>query len=219
MTKKCDKCGEAYTPDNPVHMCFGPRSSKDRVLPKTDLEWIAYALNDAATALPVLFTMLTKIGARDGAMVADEILGHVKSAQKNCSHLIERERTANEPLSEGMDTPWPLRDVLAKLIEATEHLLDDHACDTHGHEEYRAAVNAGKKLAEQRASQPPSAVPKFKVGDSVRISRYIGIDRPETDVPRTVLEIKPAAPEYVLTVPGGGRAIEAEQALVPALTK
>lgn len=27
MTKKCDKCGEAYTPGNPVHVCFGSRSS------------------------------------------------------------------------------------------------------------------------------------------------------------------------------------------------
>lgn len=55
-------------------------------------------------------------------------------------------------LSSGMDTPWPLRDVLAKLIDATEHLLDDHDCDTHGHEEYRAAINAGKLLLTRRAS-------------------------------------------------------------------
>lgn len=49
-------------------------------------------------------------------------------------------------LPTGMDTPWPLRDVLAKLIAATEHLLDDHACDTHGHEEFRTAANRGKEL-------------------------------------------------------------------------
>jgi hypothetical protein len=76
-------------------------TSKERVLPKTELEWIAYALNDAAVALPVLFTMLAKIGAREGAMVADEILGHVKCAQKQCSHLVEAERRAShEPRTE-----------------------------------------------------------------------------------------------------------------------
>lgn len=73
-------------------------TSKEKVLPKTELEWIAHALNDAAVALPVLFTMLAKIGAREGAMVADEILGHVKCAQKQCGHLVEAERrAAHEP--------------------------------------------------------------------------------------------------------------------------
>jgi hypothetical protein len=43
----------------------------------------------------------------------------------------------------GMDTPWPLHDVVAKLIEATQHLLDHHQCDVHGHEEFRTAANRG----------------------------------------------------------------------------
>lgn len=46
----------------------------------------------------------------------------------------------------GMDQPWPLPDVLAKLIEATEHLLKQHDCDAHGHEEYRAAADYGHAL-------------------------------------------------------------------------
>jgi hypothetical protein len=45
-----------------------------------------------------------------------------------------------------LDTPWPLPDVLAKLIEATEHLLGHHGCDAHGHEEYRAAAESGKAV-------------------------------------------------------------------------
>lgn len=45
----------------------------------------------------------------------------------------------------GMDQPWPLQDVLAKLMEATDHLLTDHDCDLHGHEEFRHAIIVGKK--------------------------------------------------------------------------
>lgn len=57
----------------------------------------------------------------------------------------------------GMDTPWPLHDVLAKLIEATDHLLDVHDCDTHGHEEFRTAAIAGKELLARHQSQPARA--------------------------------------------------------------
>lgn len=45
----------------------------------------------------------------------------------------------------GMGSPWPLPDVLAKLIEATEHLLHGHDCDADGWEEYQTAVKRGKE--------------------------------------------------------------------------
>ncbi|WP_237133761.1 hypothetical protein [Pseudohongiella sp. O18] len=45
----------------------------------------------------------------------------------------------------GADTPWPLHDVLIALAEATQHLLDDHNCDRHGHEVWR--------LCEKRATE------------------------------------------------------------------
>jgi hypothetical protein len=63
------------------------RTSNERVLPTTDLEWIAHVLKDADAALAVLFTMLAKVGLRDGAMVADEIAANVKTARKLCGHL------------------------------------------------------------------------------------------------------------------------------------
>lgn len=47
-------------------------------------------------------------------------------------------------LALAMDIPWPLPDILAKLIEAAEHLLRDHDCDYHGHESYRVAIEYGK---------------------------------------------------------------------------
>lgn len=46
----------------------------------------------------------------------------------------------------GMDTPWPLHDVLAKLIDATGVLLDRHSYDDHGHEGVRYAQLAGKEI-------------------------------------------------------------------------
>jgi hypothetical protein len=61
-----------------------------------------------------------------------------------------------------MYTPWPLHDVLAKLIEATEHLLDHHDCDTHGHEEFRTAANRGKELLGSQVkarAEPVTASP------------------------------------------------------------
>lgn len=32
-----------------------------------------------------------------------------------------------------LDTTWPLHDVLAQLVEATEHTLRDHNCDHEKH--------------------------------------------------------------------------------------
>lgn len=44
------------------------------------------------------------------------------------------------------DTPWPLHEVLARLVHAAEHLLRDHGCDTHGHEGIRDAAVAGRSI-------------------------------------------------------------------------
>lgn len=45
-----------------------------------------------------------------------------------------------------MDTPWSLVEVLSKLVAATNHLLYDHSCDAHGHEEYRTAALRGEQI-------------------------------------------------------------------------
>lgn len=59
----------------------------------------------------------------------------------------------------GMDTPWPLHDVLAKLVQATEHLLNVHACDAHGHEEFGIAAQRGKQIhALLLANRPRVAI-------------------------------------------------------------
>jgi hypothetical protein len=44
------------------------------------------------------------------------------------------------------DTPWPLQDVVVRLVQAAEHLLDWYGSDVHGYEEIRAAVIAAKGI-------------------------------------------------------------------------
>lgn len=44
------------------------------------------------------------------------------------------------------ETAWPLRDVLAKLVEAVDHLLDVHDCDAHGHEQFIIARDKAREL-------------------------------------------------------------------------
>ena len=43
------------------------------------------------------------------------------------------------------DQPWPLRDIVAKLADAAEHLLHDHSCDAHGHEEIERALKRARE--------------------------------------------------------------------------
>jgi|GEM_PF-4536728 len=45
----------------------------------------------------------------------------------------------------GFDQPWPLRDVVARLVEAAEHLHSDHQCDAHGYEEVMEAVSVARR--------------------------------------------------------------------------
>lgn len=144
-------------------------TSKEKVLPKTELEWIAHALNDAAVALPVLFTMLAKIGAREGAMVADEILGHVKCAQKQCGHLVEAERRAAHEPPAGLDA----KD-LAELrpcysVEGLTAFIAKH----HPALELR-------ERAPSASAQPPRAEHPLSSGDAIACIG-MALQNPDTD--------------------------------------
>lgn len=58
---------------------------------------------------------------------------------------------------EGQAQPWPVRDCLTKLTDAAEHLLRDHDCDHHGHEEVRAAINAAREHEQPAPAQPQAS--------------------------------------------------------------
>lgn len=47
-----------------------------------------------------------------------------------------------------MEHPWSLLDVLRVLCLAVDHLLGQHGCDDHGHEETKAARDAGREILE-----------------------------------------------------------------------
>lgn len=77
-----------------------------------------------------------------------------------CQQL-EKEAVSSKTVLLGMDTPWPLPDVLAKLIEATEHLLYVHNCDAHGHEEFRRARIVGQQYLQAMRAAPETAASPF----------------------------------------------------------
>lgn len=50
---------------------------------------------------------------------------------------------------ENLSNPWPLKDVLSKLIEAADILLHKKDYDGHGHEEIFIAVQRAKEIRQQ----------------------------------------------------------------------
>jgi len=51
-------------------------------------------------------------------------------------------------MESGLDRPWPLRSVLAKLVEAADILLDRHSYDGHGWEEIAEARASARELLD-----------------------------------------------------------------------
>jgi hypothetical protein len=45
-----------------------------------------------------------------------------------------------------MGTPWPLESVLNHLVDAIDHLFDDHSCDANHHEVWKAARNQAQEI-------------------------------------------------------------------------
>ena len=46
----------------------------------------------------------------------------------------------------GIDGPWPVADVLDRLLAAHEHLHEGHDCDHHGYEVTMAARDAARQI-------------------------------------------------------------------------
>jgi cell division protein FtsB len=104
----------------------------------------------------VLFTMLTKIGAREGAMVADEILGHVKSAQKTCAHLIEAARDGFAPIRKMQDAVAKCEEENMQLRERVDALempwakLVKEAAGDDGIDSQAFVTRLWKKIEDQK---------------------------------------------------------------------
>jgi len=85
------------------------------------------------------------------------------------SHLVECEMANSAaaygrwqaqqlPAWYGMDTPWPLHEILTELSRAAGILLDDKSYDGHGHEFIRNAQTAADAMLAmlQQLPEPPT---------------------------------------------------------------
>jgi hypothetical protein len=66
-------------------------------------------------------------------------------------------------------SPWPLRDVLARLADAADHLLHDHDCSAHGHEGVLEAVTQARRILHSLPHTPD------RIESIVRYFRHIEI--------------------------------------------
>ncbi len=66
--------------------------------------------------------------------IVDDLRAELASAKA------ERERII------GLGGPWPLTSILARLADASDHLLTDHDCDAHGWEGVTCARDAARAL-------------------------------------------------------------------------
>lgn len=76
--------------------------------------------------------------------LAHEDAGKIATLEAGAERLREAPR---EVL--GVDTPWPLADVLERAADAIAHLLHDHDCDRHGWELDAGGVPRLKHYAER----------------------------------------------------------------------
>ena len=85
------------------------------------------------------------------------------------------------PLARG---PWSLLDVLARLTAAADHLLKDHDCDTHGHEEIAAARDAARMVL--RSTRPEEADERLARGVFAAFDRHI---KPPPELEAKLLDV------------------------------
>ncbi|MCP4948862.1 MAG: hypothetical protein GY923_15300 [Aestuariibacter sp.] len=48
-----------------------------------------------------------------------------------------------------LDEPWPMQSVLRTLASGIDHLLDDHSCDAHAHEQLNLCRHKARTLADR----------------------------------------------------------------------
>jgi hypothetical protein len=60
----------------------------------------------------------------------------------DCTHCNDTHR-----MTIGNDGPWPLVDVLDCLADAADHLLNEHNCDMHSHEQVATARDFARQFS------------------------------------------------------------------------
>jgi len=70
-----------------------------------------------------------------GEMTRVELAAEVAASRSRFSHILARD-----------DTPWSLETTLQTLADAADHLMRDHDCDAHGHEQVIEAVASARAM-------------------------------------------------------------------------
>lgn len=139
-------------------------SRHDRALEKLIQARSSEVATEIARGFDVVTTMAQAMLAGYNKLI-DERDEAVAEAER--LRLLVTDRTADRVINApaqvhlGADSPWPLADVLERLAFAAAHLLYDHSCDGHGHEEAGAALTAAQGyIAQLRLGRPvPAAAP------------------------------------------------------------
>jgi hypothetical protein len=76
---------------------------------------------------------------------ARTVMGSV--AKANIAIRLAEAEALKEAL--GFATPWPITDVLTVLVDATQHLRQDHDCDCPSHERRKYAADAATQMIER----------------------------------------------------------------------
>lgn len=107
--------------------------------------WIRYTAESFHSAT---LAEMAREDAVTAARDADQLKVTVQARQAVADVVLQRDEARRERNALlgllGLQTPWPLADVLERLADAAEHLLGDHNCDDLGHEGKREAMLRGR---------------------------------------------------------------------------
>jgi len=109
----------------------------------------------ASKGEPITEQGLAEIRARDQGLTDDWLSQPTEDRRKLLAE-VDRLKAERDALL-ALDTPWPLHEVLSRLVLAADHLADDHACDAHGYEGLYEAVAAARRFLVKLPGVAPSA--------------------------------------------------------------
>jgi hypothetical protein len=84
----------------------------------------------------------------------DSGVGANNNALESVEKLLMTDMTKEEMLPGAIDSAWPARDVVQKLVDAADVLLNDKSYDGHGYEEIFAARAVAKEWLGVTADPP-----------------------------------------------------------------
>ena len=162
------------TPEGVEHLCRGLRESNDSL--GAENEKLRIALSDCANHAAGYQCTSGMCSTEFLLHVPEEVRLQIGARERDLSanlagmQRLEAERDearAKLAAVQGLDTPWPLLEVLRRLSDAADHLLRDHDCDAHGYE----GVGLARDAAMARIAELEAAI-KVDLGRADRDAIY-----------------------------------------------